>query len=62
MLPAFVLILPFPRAQSAGALQRRLDDEERNMGELQRDKERYDQRRQLENKVRAAPIPGHMFV
>ncbi|KAK9915722.1 hypothetical protein WJX75_003203 [Coccomyxa subellipsoidea] len=37
--------------QSAGALQRRLDDEERNMGELQRDKERYDQRRQLENKA-----------
>jgi hypothetical protein len=57
-----VLIFSFPRAQSAGALQRRLDDEERNMGELQRDKERYDQRRQLENKVRAVPIPGHMFV
>ncbi len=38
-------------AQTAGALQRRLEEEERHMGELQRDKERYDQRRQLEEQV-----------
>ena len=40
--------------QSAGALQRRLDDEERIMNELQRDKERYDQQRELLQKVCAS--------
>ncbi|EIE27053.1 P-loop containing nucleoside triphosphate hydrolase protein [Coccomyxa subellipsoidea C-169] len=37
--------------RTAGALQRRLEEEERHMGELQRDKERYDQRRQLEEQA-----------
>jgi len=38
--------------QSAGALQRKLEDEEMLMNEVQRDKERFDQRRGIEEKVR----------
>ncbi|BDA44497.1 Structural maintenance of chromosomes protein 5 [Coccomyxa sp. Obi] len=37
--------------RSAGALQRNLEDEERIMNELQRDKERYEQRRELLQKA-----------
>lgn len=38
--------------QSAGALQRKLEDEEMLMNEVQRDKERFDQRRGIEERVR----------
>ena len=38
--------------QSTGLLERRLEDEEKLLAEVQRDKDRHDQREQLERKVR----------
>ena len=38
--------------QSAGALQRKLEEEEAAMGELQRDKDRFEQRARLEEQAR----------
>ncbi len=38
--------------QSTGALQRKLEEEQALIGELERDKERYDLRRNLEAQVR----------
>lgn len=56
--------------QSTGALQRKLEEEERLMGELERDKERYDQRKNLEVQVcllgiylqQACLMPPHPLV
>ena len=43
--------------QSTGVLERKLEDEEKLLAEVQRDKDRYDQRDALERQVRLR----HMF-
>lgn len=44
--------------QSAGALQRKLAEEEASMAELQRDKDRFQKRRALEEQARpSTPDP-----
>ena len=37
--------------QSTGVLEKKLGDEEKLLAEVQRDKDRYDQRKQLERQV-----------
>ena len=37
--------------QSTGVLEKKLEDEEKLLAEVQRDKDRYDQRQQLERQV-----------
>ena len=43
--------------QSTGVLERKLEDEEKLLAEVQRDKDRHDQREALERQVRLC----HMF-
>ena len=48
--------------QSAGALKRQLEEEEARMAELQRDRARFQQRRQLEDQARARPAAPHSTI